>query len=161
METESLTPQQLMEAAIEKAAAGLRTGQSPFGCAVALDGRLLACEHNTVVASSDCTAHAEINALRAACRAAGQHLLSGAVVATTCEPCPMCMAALHWARVAEVYFGATIEDAAQAGFNELSLSAADLLHQGGSPVYLEGGLLADPCRDLFQRWLENDDRRVY
>ena len=84
----------------------------------AIGDRLLACEHNTVLATTDITAHAEVNALRSACHAARDIFLEGAIVATTCEPCPMCTAALHWARVRTVYFGATIDDAADAGFND-------------------------------------------
>ena len=88
----------LMRHAIEAAQRGIEMGQSPFGCAIARGDQLLACQHNTVLATPDITAHAEINALRAACLATGNVLLDGCVVATTCEPCPMCMSALHWAR---------------------------------------------------------------
>jgi guanine deaminase len=154
-------PEELMELAIEKARQGIEAGQSPFGCAIQLDGQLIACRHNTVLADPDVTAHAEINALRSACHQSGQPLLERAIVATTCEPCPMCMAALHWARVAEVYFGASIADAARAGFNELKLPAQDLLKLGGSPVRIVGGVLAEPCRRLFQEWLDQPEHQAY
>ncbi len=91
------------------------------------DGEVLSCSHNTVVLTTDITAHAEVNAIREACREIGDIFLDGAIVATTCEPCPMCMSALHWARVETVYYGATIADADYAGFNELQLPAAELL----------------------------------
>ena len=107
------------------------------------------------------TAHAEINAIRAACQARGEVLLSGCIAATTCEPCPMCMAALHWARLETVYFGATIADAAAAGFNEMSLPAEQLLRAGGSSVQLVPGILSDQCRALFEQWLNLPDRRKY
>ncbi|HHK42668.1 MAG TPA: nucleoside deaminase [Planctomycetaceae bacterium] len=113
------------------------------------------------MASSDSTAHAEINALRAACRHKTTYLLEGAVVATTCEPCPMCMSALHWARVDTVYFGATIEDAARAGFNELSVPAARLLEIGRSSVRLVDSVLPNDCRELFDRWKARPDRIIY
>jgi tRNA(Arg) A34 adenosine deaminase TadA len=71
------------------------------------------------------------------------------------------MAALHWARVRQVYFGATIADAEQAGFNELALPAADLLRQGGSQVELIGPLMQDECRALFDEWNDNPNRKVY
>ena len=156
-----MTPEELMQRAIEAARVGIDAGQSPFGCAVWLDGELVACEHNSVVASSDSTAHAEINALRAACRHKTTYLLEGAVVATTCEPCPMCMSALHWARVDTVYFGATIEDAARAGFNELSVPAARLLEIGRSSVRLVDSVLPNDCRELFDRWKARPDRIIY
>ena len=151
----------LMQLAIDKTREGIARGQSPFGCAIARDGVILAIAHNTVVETTDITAHAEVNALRQACQVAGDILLEGATVATTCEPCPMCMAALHWARVETVYFGATIADAELAGFNELRLPAAELLRLGGSRVQLTGGTLGDACRELFQTWLSQPTKRVY
>lgn len=157
----SITAEELMQRAIEACRRGLALGQSPFGCAVALGDRLLSATHNTVVLTTDITAHAEVNALRAANLAAGDILLEGAIVATTCEPCPMCMAALHWARIKTVYFGATIADAERAGFNELTLPASELLRQGGSKVELIGGTLAAQCRNLFDEWLANPARRAY
>ena len=156
-----MTPEELMQRAVDKARNGIAAGQSPFGCAIALDGELIACEHNTVVADPDSTAHAEINALRAACRHAGRYLLEGAVVATTCEPCPMCMSALHWARVATVYYGATIDDAVAAGFNELTVPAGKLVELGRSAVQLVPGLLPDACRQLFAEWHARPDCIVY
>ena len=97
---------------------------------------MISCSHNTVVLTTDITAHAEVNAIREACQEIGDIFLDGAIVATTCEPCPMCMAALHWARVDTVYYGATIADADTAGFNELQLPAAELLRLGGSKLKL-------------------------
>ncbi len=156
-----IAPEELMQLAIDKAAAGVDAGQSPFGCAIAHGDDVIAVAHNTVVATTDITAHAEVNALREGCKATGQIHLDDCIVATTCEPCPMCMAALHWARVAKVYFGASIADAEAAGFNELQVPAADVLKIGRSQVQLADGILAADCRELFQRWLQRSDRVVY
>ncbi|HEY2839878.1 MAG TPA: nucleoside deaminase [Pirellulales bacterium] len=156
-----MDPAELMQLAIEKCRQGLAAGQSPFGCAIARDGKLLSCSHNTVVLSTDITAHAEVNAIREACHAAKDIFLDGAIVATTCEPCPMCMAALHWARVDTVYYGATIGDADTAGFNELQLPAAELLRLGGSKLKLIPGVLPAECRELFTEWKNNPSRTVY
>ena len=150
-----LDPADLIRLAIHKCRVGIAVGQSPFGCAIALDDDVLAVEHNTTWATSDPTAHAEVNALRSACRGRGTIFVEGAIVATTCEPCAMCMAALHWARVDTVYFGATIADASAAGFSELSLAAADVVRLGGSRVKVVGGLLSDECRALFREWRAN------
>jgi tRNA(Arg) A34 adenosine deaminase TadA len=150
-----------MQLAIAKAREGIAAGQSPFGCAIARQSTLLSCAHNSVVADCDITAHAEVNALRRACQASGEIWLVGAMAATTCEPCPMCMSALHWARIEVVYFGATIADAAAAGFNELRLSAQDCLRLGQSPVKLVSGVLAQQCRELFADWLASPHRRAY
>lgn len=156
-----IKPEQLMRLAIEKAREGIPAGQSPFGCAMARDGALLAAEHNTVWSTTDITAHAEINAIRAACGKLGEIFLEGAVVATTCEPCPMCMAALHWSRVAKVYYGATVSDAQAVGFNELQVPAAAIVRMGGSRVKLVAGLLDRECRQLFQDWAAMDQHRAY
>ena len=107
----AIDPETLMRHAIEAAQRGIHAQQSPFGCAIARGDEIVAACHNIVWQSTDITGHAEITALREACRKTDQVLLNDCVVATTCEPCPMCMAALHWARVQTVYYGATIADA--------------------------------------------------
>jgi guanine deaminase len=157
----AMDPSQLMQIAIDKCRQGLAAGQSPFGCAIARNGELLSASHNTVVLSTDITAHAEVNAVREACQHVGGIFLDGAIVATTCEPCPMCMAALHWARVEAVYFGATIADAATAGFNELQLPAAELLRIGGSQLKLIPGVLQQECKQLIADWYSDPSRKVY
>lgn len=151
----------LMRRALEAARRGIAAGQSPFGCAIELGGRVVAVEHNRVLLTTDITAHAEVTALRAACREVGSIHLEGALVASTTEPCPMCIAALHWARVERVVYGATIGDAARAGFNELTLPAAELLRAGGSAVRLAGGVLIEECRALFDEWQSQAGFRPY
>jgi guanine deaminase len=151
----------LMRLAIDAARQGVAKGQSPFGCAISLNGKVIAAAHNVVLLTTDCTAHAEISALREACRAVGDVHLTGALVATTCEPCPMCMAALHWARVETVYYGATIADAAAGGFNELHLPAAEVLRIGRSDVRLVPGVLSEECRALFAEWSHTPGARSY
>ena len=156
-----MDPADLMQLAIEKCRQGIAAGQSPFGCAIARDGSVLSCSHNTVVLTTDITAHAEVNAIREACKEVGDIFLDGAIVATTCEPCPMCMSALHWARVNTVYYGATIADADAAGFNELQLPAAELLRIGKSTLKLVPQVLPAECRELFAEWKANPQRVVY
>ena len=156
-----IDPAELMRLAVAKSRAGIATGESPFGCAIAVGDRVVAVAHNRVLSTTDITAHAEINALREACRETGDIHLPGAVVATTCEPCPMCAAALHWARVEHVYFGATIADAADAGFNEMPVPAAEIVRLGGSRYSLHSGLLADECRQLFAEWKRSANPRTY
>jgi guanine deaminase len=156
-----MTPSDLMRLAIEKCRQGIAAGQSPFGCAIAREDQVISCSHNTVVLTTDATAHAEVNAIREACRGINSYLLEGAIVATTCEPCPMCMTALHWARVDTVYYGATIADADVAGFNELNLPAAEVLRMGGSTVKLVPHLLQEECKELFAEWKNNPKRVAY
>lgn len=146
-----------MRRAIAAARAGIAAGQSPFGAAIVRtrgggEGELLAACHNEVWARTDPTAHAEINAIREAAARLGGIDLSGCTVYTTCEPCPMCAAAIHWARLDAVIYGAAIADAAAAGFHELRLPAARLYEYGGSPVRILGGCLEEECRALFAEW---------
>jgi len=156
-----IEPADLMRLAIAKAQEGIAAGQSPFGCAIARDDSLLAVAHNTVWSTTDITAHAEVNAIRRACAETNDVFLAGATVATTCEPCPMCMAALHWSRVDVVYFGASVADATAVGFNELQIPAAKIAQLGGSRVKLVPGLMEEACRELFTQWSARPEHRVY
>ena len=156
-----IDPAELMRLAVVKCREGIATGESPFGCAIAVGDRVVAVAHNRVLSTTDITAHAEMNALRQACRETGDIHLAGAVVATTCEPCPMCAAALHWARVERVFFGATIADATAAGFNEMPVPAAEIVRLGGTRYALHPDLLADECRGLFAEWRRGNNPRTY
>lgn len=133
---------------------GIAAGQSPFGAVMVRGGVVVASAHNTVWADVDPTAHAEMNALRAAASALNAIDLSGCVLYSTCEPCPMCLAASHWSKVDRVVFGAGIADATAAGFAELAVPAATLAEMGRSPVRVEGGRLRDECAGLFREWQE-------
>lgn len=150
-----------MRRAVEAARRGIRRGQTPFGACVVQDGRVVAAEHNVVWGTTDVTAHAEIQALRRACRELDTVDLSGCEIYTTCEPCPMCFAACHWARLDRIVFGARIEDAREAGFSELEIPAEEMKHRGGSPVELRGGVEREACVDLFRAWKERPDSRPY
>jgi tRNA(Arg) A34 adenosine deaminase TadA len=141
----------LMRVAIEQARSAILAGQTPVGCAIALADKVVAANHNRVLETTDITAHAEMVTIREACTRLGRIHLEGAIVASTLEPCPMCMAALHWARVDTVYYGATIADSAAVGFNELHISAADVIRLGGSPIKLAGGILAKECLAIFEQ----------
>jgi tRNA(Arg) A34 adenosine deaminase TadA len=90
----------------------------PFGAVVVRDGLIVAEAANTVTTTLDPTAHAEVNAIRAAARALGTFTLAGCQLYSSCEPCPMCLAAAHWARMDAIYFGASAADAARAGFDD-------------------------------------------
>ena len=144
---------QLMRQAIEQARKGIRDGQTPFGALIANErGEIIVEAHNTVHADCDSTAHAEINAIRSACRKVGRIDLSGHLMVTTCEPCPMCAAAVHWARLVEAVFGATIDHAKRAGFRELSLACRTLNETGAGQVRTREGVFPGQCRKLFDQW---------
>lgn len=141
-----------MRLAIETTRKGIAAGQTPFGSVVVKDGRVIAATHNTVWRDLDPTAHAEVNCLRASAKALASIDLDGATLYSTCEPCPMCLAAIHWAKVDRVVFGATIADAADAGFAEMPIAAERMVEMGKSPLRVEGGLLREECAELFAEW---------
>ena len=107
-----------MKQAIEMAVANVRRNGGPFAALVVKDGIVIASGANQVTRSNDPTAHAEIVAIREACRVLGDFQLTGCDLYTTCEPCPMCLGAIYWARPAHVYYAATHDDAADAGFDD-------------------------------------------
>lgn len=150
-----------MEQAVKKTREGVDSGQSPFGAVVVKDGKVVAAAHNTVWKDTDPTAHAEVNAIRAASRALKTIDLSGTVMYTTCEPCPMCLTAIHWAKIDRVVFGATIADADDAGFSELTIAAKEMVRLGGSPLKVESGLLQKECAELFGYWKKQAKGKVY
>ena len=157
-----MTDDAFMAMAIERAREGMNSGGSPFGaCIVAADGRVIACEHNVVWQTTDATAHAEVNAIRVACRAVSGIKLEGATIYSSTEPCPMCFSAIHWAGMRRIVYGASIADAARAGFSELSISNFDMKRLGGSPVEIVSGVMAEEAKELFERWLADPKRRVY
>jgi tRNA(Arg) A34 adenosine deaminase TadA len=156
-----MSPEELMRMAIAKTREGMAAGNSPFGCAIEQNGKVIAEAHNTVLTTIDSTAHAEVNAIRVGCKHIGKYFLEGGIVATTCEPCPMCMSALHWARVDTVYFGATVQDAADCGFNELYIDAQQILSMGKSKVKLIGGILSDECKQLFNDYSSSPTAKKY
>ncbi len=152
----------LMEQAIEACRTGIATGQSPFGAVIATrEGEVICAAHNSVRSDTDPTAHAEINAIREASRTLGTMNLIGHYLVSTCEPCPMCASAIHWARLDAVVFGATIDDAREAMFNELTLPAQQLYDTGGSHVKIYPLVLRDKCQELFNEWRNGPNAKPY
>ena len=149
----SVKHEEIMTAAIDLCKKGIDRGQSPFAAVIATErGEIIESAYNTVRLTNDPTAHAEVNAIRAACTRLQTLDLSGHIIAATCEPCPMCAAAIHWARIDAVIYGATIADAQDAGFNELGCSCRSLYAAGNSSVEIHDNVLSDQCKDLFTRW---------
>jgi guanine deaminase len=149
-----MTDEAYMRLAIDKARAGIANGQLPVAAAIVLDSKVLAVTHNTVWRSCDPTAHAEMNCIRQACLTIRDIKLRGCHLFTTTEPCPMCLAAIHWSKIDRVVYGATIADAASAGFSELLIPASQMVVLGHSPVKVESGLLQKECAALFAEWKE-------
>jgi guanine deaminase len=109
----------LMQLAIDEAVAGVQAGHGgPFGAVIARGGPVIATGHNRVTSSLDPTAHAEVEAIRAACKALGTYDLSGCELYASCEPCPLCLGATLWSRVDRLFFAAGRLDAERAGFDD-------------------------------------------
>lgn len=115
--------QHWLRQAVALACQSVAAGGGPFGAVVVQGGSLIASGQNRVTADHDPTAHAEISAIRAAGRITNNHSLAGAVLYSSCEPCPMCAAAIHWSRLDRVYFAAPRRAAADAGFDDALLDA--------------------------------------
>lgn len=150
-----------MRLAIDTARKGIRRGQSPFGAIIVRKSRVIVRAHNAVWLTVDSTAHAEVRAIRAACRHLRTIDLSGCTIYSTCEPCPMCFAACHWARLDAVVYGASIADAARCGFSELDVSNEEMKRKGGSRIRIVPGVLRKECQELFRTWAGRADRRPY
>src|SRR5262245_54463830 len=153
--------QAFLERAIELAAIGMaQAGGGPFGAVVVQSERIVAEGFNQVTGLHDPTAHAEVSAIRAACRALGAFSLTGCEIYSSCEPCPMCLSAIYWARVERLYFAASRHDAAEAGFDdewlyrELPLPLA----QRRLPTRQ---LLREAALDAFAQWKAKPDRVPY
>ncbi len=108
-----------MQKAIRVSQQMMRAGKGgPFGAVVVRNGKIIATGHNQVTSSNDPTAHAEIVAIRQACRRLGTFELKNCEIYTSCEPCPMCLSAIYWARIKKIYFANTRQDAAKIGFDD-------------------------------------------
>ncbi|MEO1847503.1 MAG: nucleoside deaminase, partial [Pseudomonadota bacterium] len=115
---------------------------------------------NQVTSGNDPTAHAEISAIRDACRQRSTFSLAGSVIYTTCEPCPMCLAAIWWARIDTIYYASTRDDAAQIGFDDAALYQEISLpvHQRRLPLIQQP---SDKAAQLMREWIEKEDKIPY
>lgn len=150
-----------MRLAIEKARQGIRKGQTPFGACIVKNDKVIACNHNVVWKNTDITAHAEITAIRFACKALETIDLSGCTIYSTCEPCPMCFSACHWARISRIVFGCAIKDARNFGFNEMAVSNLKLKKLIKSKIKITSRLAVKENIALFEFWQEQARARAY
>jgi guanine deaminase len=132
----------------------------PFGCVVVKDGKIIARGFNKVVSSNDPTAHAEVVAIREACSVLNDFQLSGCEIYTSCEPCPMCLSAIYWARPDKVFYANTKEDAAKINFDDAFIYKeiqASLIDRK-IPIRQ---LLHDEAIEAFREWQKKDDKVSY
>ncbi|OGW81477.1 MAG: tRNA-specific adenosine deaminase [Omnitrophica bacterium RIFCSPLOWO2_12_FULL_44_17] len=156
-----MTDSYFMKLAIGKAKTGIKKGQTPFSACIVKNGKVVSCAHNLVWKNTDITAHAEINAIRQACKKLKSIDLSGCVIYSTCEPCPMCFSAIHWAKIYEIIYGTTINDAKKLGFNELTVSNRKLKSLGKSPLKIRGSVCRKENLALFNDWKKLNGEKIY
>lgn len=152
---------EFLQLAIDTALDNIKSNNGgPFGAVIVKDGVLIAKSPNTVTSSNDPTAHAEINAIRLACKELKTFDLSGCEIYSSCEPCPMCLSAIYWARISKVYYAADRFDAKKAGFddsfiyNEISLSEKERSIYMENAMHKEGQL-------PFELWEETENKTKY
>ena len=132
----------------------------PFGAVIVKDGRIVGEGWNRVTSTKDPTAHAEVVAIREACQALGTFDLSGAEIYASCEPCPMCLAAIYWARIARVYYGNTREGAARIGFDDNHIYREIALPIERRAIPMER-MLAGEAEADFAAWMKKADKVRY
>lgn len=152
---------ELMRRAIELAAENVRAGRGgPFAALVVRDREIVAEGTNLVTSANDPTAHAEVVAIRQACSALGTFQLTGCELYTSCEPCPMCLGAIFWARPSAVYYGATHVDAADAGFDDSFIYRQMRMHVSERAIPMRQ-VLSDEARQPFEVWRNQAGRIPY
>lgn len=150
-----------MARAIQLAIENVRSNRGgPFGAVVVKDGAIISEGMNCVTATNDPTAHAEVVAIREACTKLGSFELRGCEIFTSCEPCPMCLGAIYWARPLRVFFGSTATDAAKIGFDD-SLIYSEIQQPHGERKIPMIQMMGAEALEPFRAWLDQPNRRSY
>lgn len=142
-----------MRKAIELSLIGSQEGigQGPFGAVIVKDGKIVGQGHNKVIAHNDPTAHAEVVAIRDACKNLGTYELQDCEIYTSCEPCPMCLSAIYWAKLGKIYYGNTRNDAAEIGFDDAFLYQEIPLPLSERKIAIEE-LSREEAQEAFKLW---------
>ena len=150
-----------MREALRLAKENVLTGKGgPFGAVIVHDGTIIARAANAVVRTNDPTAHGEIVAIRQACEALGTFHLDDCELYTSCEPCPMCMGAIYWARIPRVYYAASGEDAHDAGFDDIAFYEQIALPYPEQNLEVKQ-ILRDEARHIFDEWNQSENKQGY
>jgi guanine deaminase len=145
---------EFMRQAIELATENVTLGRGgPFGAVIVRDGLVIATGVNQVTVTNDPTAHAEVTAIRNACKVLEDFALPGCTIYTSCEPCPMCLAAIYWSRMDRIFYSGTATDAAAAGFDDAFLYE-EMRKSIGERTVPEERMLAERGNDSFDAWRE-------
>ena len=150
-----------MTRAIELAKNGVATNAGgPFGCVVVCNGEIVGEGNNRVTSTNDPTAHAEVVAIREACKTLKAFQLDGCTIYTSCEPCPMCLGAIYWARPERVFFACTRDDAANIGFDD-DFIYEELKKSNDDREMVLRSLMRDEALELFNSWAAKTDKVEY
>ena len=156
-----MSQETFMRRAIALAEEGMERGQGgPFGSVVVSEGRVVGEGQNRVTSTNDPTAHAEVVAIRVACAALGRFDLAGCEIYASCEPCPMCLSAIYWARLERVWYANCRDDAARIGFDDALIYREVALAPEARSLPMQR-LLPDEARAAFDAWLKRPDRIRY
>jgi len=148
-----MTNEALMRLVINKTRRGIEQGQTPFGACV-VKGEEVISLHNAVWNTYDVTAHAEVEAIRKACKQLATVNLSDCVLYSTCAPCAMCFSACHWAKISRIVYGVSLETAIQVGLGDLPISPETIKQLGNSPIEIVGEFLVEENLALFKLWAD-------
>ncbi len=149
-----------MRMAIDLSIENIDKGGGPFGAVIVKDNKVIAASGNSVTNDNDPTAHAEVNAIRKATKAIGSFDLSGCEIYSSCEPCPMCLGAIYWARIDKLYFANTKKDADAIGFSD------NFIYEELDKPYSERNmkietLMRNEAQEAFVKWMNSDNKTEY
>jgi guanine deaminase len=156
-----MSDEKFMRRAIELAQMGVDDNLGgPFGCVVVKDGKIVGEGSNRVTSTNDPTAHAEVVAIREACKNLKSFQLEGCSIYTSCEPCPMCLGAIYWARPAAIFYAGTRDDAAEAGFDD-ELFYDELEKANDERQLRMQSMLREESQKVFKNWVAKADKIEY
>ncbi|MBQ6085679.1 MAG: nucleoside deaminase [Bacteroidaceae bacterium] len=151
---------EFMQQAIDLSIENVKNGGGPFGAVIVENGKIIATGVNRVTASNDPTAHAEVNAIRAACQQKANFKLTGCSIYTSCEPCPMCLAAIYWAGISRIYYGNTKQDAEEINFGDKFIydEIERPLSKRSIPTRM---IMREQALQAFRDWVAKSDKTEY
>ena len=153
--------EQYMKEAVNAALKGMNNNEGgPFGCVVVKDGKIVGRGNNKVTSTNDPTAHAEVTAIRDACKNLDSFQLDGCEIYTSCEPCPMCLGAIYWARPKKVYYACTREDAANIDFDDEFIYTEISKEINGRQIPFIN-ILRNDATKVFKNWIKKEDKIEY
>ncbi|MBR3913046.1 MAG: nucleoside deaminase [Alphaproteobacteria bacterium] len=142
-----------LEEAVKESALSVQSGSSPFGAVIVKEGKIIAKAHNMVVPNNDPTAHAEVMCIRQACQSLKTFDLTDCIIYTSCEPCPMCLNAIKWANITQIFYAATRDDADSIGFRDRVFYNEDIVTLNHIDL--------KSAKDVMDKWYNSTTKKTY